>query len=141
MREILFRGKALDGGKWVTGWYVEACFGSWPLEPAIIPSEDAKRGCYRPVAVHPSTVGQFTGLYDKDGKRIFEGDIIKIEFDNRQSDELPPIWYDTALVHFSEKYHGWYAKFADDELSMFEYDDLSIVEVIGNRWDNSELLK
>lgn len=108
MREILFKGKQVDGGKWVTGYYCPCCFGYFPCLPAIIDKNEVDSGCWRPQEVDPKTVRQFTGLYDNTkweeltveeqaeflypenggkhskeewkGKPIFEGDIIKASF-------------------------------------------------------------
>lgn len=92
--------------------------------------------------VYSDTVGQYTGMTDKNGKRIFEGDIICVEFTkDTMPGELPQKWYDTACIHFSEDYHGWYAVFGEDEESMLEYDDPSCVEIVGNIYDNPELIE
>lgn len=69
MREILFRGKRLDNGEWVYGNYSFAdCFAKH--QHYIFQNKAFEH------AVDPATVGQFTGLPDKDGTRIFEGDVV-----------------------------------------------------------------
>lgn len=122
IREIIFRGKRIDNGEWVYGWYCRYTFGKWPLKDAIIPSEEAESGCFRFVEVDPATVGRHTGLTDKNGKRIFEGDVVDAV---RSGDET---WRCVVsdIRNIPAEMRGSHVKFMD---------------VIGNRWDNPELLE
>ena len=70
MREIKFRGKRLDNGEWVIGLLVKMC-GEWHIL-----DWDDENTAY---PVEPNTVGQYTGLKDKNGKDIWEGDIVEWE--------------------------------------------------------------
>ena len=119
MREILFRGKRLDNGEWVEGYYLR--IGPAANERAyIIPYYASTLYTYE---VDPATAGQFTGLLDKNGKRIFEGDIVR---GPHIGDDLM-----TEPVEFSAVC-GWLP---------FDYLREDLCEVIGNIHDNPELLE
>ena len=131
MREILFRGKQEDNGEWVEGYYSPYCFGWFPCRPAIIPKEDMDNGHWHSEEIDPETIGQYTGLTDKNGKKIFEGDIVHFK---------------TTAYHFKNcriKYQSCYVRYCAIDNKGYEYpmDEAFEYEVIGNIHDNPELLK
>ena len=101
-REILFRGKRCSDGKWVYGFYVESKQ-SWqghkPHRSWIVPNAISNGGFFNVLgryAVKDDTVGQFTGLVDKNGVKIFEGDIV------RKRDLTFGLKFDGVVVYNSE---------------------------------------
>ena len=108
MREILFKAKRLDNGEWVDGFY--CCIGPAGQEKHYIIPEYAS--AFYGVEVDPSTVCQYTGLTDKNGKKIFDGDVVRRETDyygkHKVYDE-PVVWEDDIEKGFlGEPYTSGY---------------------------------
>lgn len=126
MREILFRGKT-DNGKWVEGFYYKDLTSncvyiiSWK-NANVLDVENF-------VEVTTETIGQYTGLTDKNGKKIFEGDIVKLHLID--CIEIGVIKYNDIMCRFMF--------FTKD--GSYGFDNTNDFEVIGNIHDNPELLK
>ena len=120
MREILFRAKRLTDRKWTYGDFTEVVGDC----PRILSNENATM-----YAVAPETVGQYTGLKDKNGKKIFEGDIVR----NPETSDVGEIYFDTNTATFAIKFSSFIVNFCD-------YNN-SDVEVICNIYDNPELIR
>ena len=143
MREIIFRGNLSCNGKWVEGDLLQY------LTMTIIQCrEETERTVrYEKHLVEMSTVGQFTGLTDKNGKRIFEGDIVRLDFEDsigviEFGDYASPMGSDgnTHHIGFYPKFSGKMEKMLRKDLGFYVY-AFSDMAVIGNIHDNPELLK
>lgn len=134
-REILFRGKRIDNGEWVEGYFCPCSFGRFPCKPAIISTEKLEQGAWEPVKVDLATVGQYTGLTDKNGKKIFEGDVVT-------DCEYGGVY---SVRYFGDNEYPAFD--VSPELETVECNGLSFLsnvnclEVIGNIHDNPELLE
>jgi uncharacterized phage protein (TIGR01671 family) len=133
MREIEFRGKRKDNRQWVSGYFVK--------DDAETPFIHAEAWAGKSLfAVIPETVGQYTGIKDKDGKKIFEGDIVRLSKDGKDKSFIMfynGSFYAADLKCYGEKviekirmiaalYWGGYRRWTPT--------------IIGNLWDTPELL-
>ena len=131
MREILFRGKRLDADIWVYGYYVR-CRGHHYILPVYDSDHGFDERYSEWIEVVPETVCQYTGMDDRNGKRIFEGDIVAIPGSNKKG--LP------AEVRYMERDGGFriervgYAPIILNEVQYWG-------EVIGNIFDNPDLIE
>lgn len=153
MREILFRGKRTDNGEWIYGDLMQNvdCI-------KIREQEKDVKHIAKSFEIDLETVGQYTGLADKNGKRIFDGDIIRYTFDSPDDPTATEngLKARTGRIFWSD----WRASFAvtagrngsaslNNDVAryvrgrqVYEYvRGANTVEVIGNIHDNQELLK
>lgn len=166
MREILFRGKRCDNGEWAEGFMVicdDRYFILSKTKINCLNPEQLKKGeyafcCF--IEVDPKTVGQFTGLTDKNGKKIFEGDIVATRKSGIRTEKRKGYYgYDSdgypqklpgyngfyeykytcqidcyAEVKYDKMNGGFYLKGSDMFVSA------TCNEVVGNIYDNQELI-
>ena len=126
MREILFRGKRIDNGEWIFGYYFQK---KNPLSEDGLPVTH----CISDITpfgaeVDPETVGQYTGLEDKNGRKIFDGDILELDGEDG---------------FFKLEYEDDTARFVMiGDYFMVDFDNFwnREVEVIGNIYDHPELM-
>lgn len=127
MREILFKAKRIDNGEWVEGNLISASDGRRAI------SETS--GNWELYTCFPETICQFTGLCDKNGKKIWENDILMAHLDESYPEDVA---YETVEWNVA----GWVAhETGSTDREYIDKFDLEHYEVVGNIFDNKELLQ
>lgn len=140
MREIFFKAKQIDNGEWIEGSLIDLdidsgyCYIVQPYKkasilPIIFLITDRMK------LVDPETLCQFTGLYDKNGKRIWENDILFVTDENDCSGQIS-----TGIGNVIFIEGMWYIDGRPQE-GLYDINKVFQIEVIGNAFDNQELLQ
>lgn len=133
MREIKFRGKRLDNGEWIVGNLITY----ESSQCAIMCKQFTKIGyeateIARRIEVNPATVGQYTGLKDRNGREIYEGDVMR--FITEFGEAI------TSEVAFMDGFFHVQGEEDDDIYGITYVVESMNAEIIGNIHDNPELL-
>ena len=127
MREILFRGKRADNGEWITGDLWNMPYADLGVSIVNFFIDTGTTGGLR---VIPETIGQYTGWDDKNGVKIFEGDILYHPIQGKRKVYYP----------FSEKVSSYGLRMIEGKVRMAStLSDGFLYEVIGNIHDNPEV--
>lgn len=135
MREILFKAKRVDNGEWVEGHYTE-CRGETFI--GIDTSSMFEIFCppvIRWFKVSSETLCQFTGLCDKNGKKIWENDILMAHLDESYPEDATYETVEWGVAGFVTREAG------STDREHFDKFDLEHFEVVGNIFDNKKLLQ
>ena len=132
MRDIKFRGKSINGD-WYYGLLSESKgYKSQPEKGLYISNQCGMPWAYQ---VRPETVGQFTGLTDKNGKEIYEGDILKLISNSGYAYHKP------LAVEYCEQWCQFVVADNDIKQQFGIWSDFDEFEIIRNIYENKELLE
>lgn len=143
MREIKFRGKRIDNGEWVYGFYgykeeINTHF-------IVVETINLNYSSYfTDIPVDPVTVGQYTGIKDKNGKEIYEGDILRFLDAKLVYTSCGNEWEEfinTGCVEYFQEIAKYIVSFCESVDIEDIWFDTEHLEVIGNIRDNPELLE
>ena len=132
MREILFKAKRIDNGEWVEGNYVKK-YDLLGKRHLILYVDNYVRWSF--VEIDPETLCQFTGLCDKNGKKIWENDILMAHLDESYPEDVTYETVEWGVAGWGTRENG-----SVDREYLGEF-DLEHYEVVGNIFDNPELLQ
>ena len=144
-REILFRGKRVDNGEWIEGFFAKSGDKTF-----ILIDNDIAVGYVAMKEVIAETVGQFTGLTDKNGTKIFEGDILRgykypYLSEGHFNYYAEVIYFENCpafgLYTFKNPNLNFIAGISQGNTDFMDYWECENWEVMGNIYDNPELLE
>jgi uncharacterized phage protein (TIGR01671 family) len=161
MREILFKGKQTYDGKWVEGFYYlkrdryvgdkEFISEKHMITTGIVEASGSYQESEETIeySVIPETVGQYTGLTDKNGNKIFEGDIVKARWRKQSDYALGMVIFENGTFKIKvlgTKKQREFEKYTDADVRAYAIENNFLnrgfnIEVIGNIHENPELLK
>lgn len=134
MREILFKAKTVYNGEWVEGYYLRDQY-HLRGKDIIFYRKDSDRFTVYTDIIDIETLCQFTGLYDKNGNKIWENDILMVHLDKSYPEDAA---YETVEWNFA----GWVTHEANSiDRQYLDKFDTEHFEVVGNIFDNKELLQ
>ena len=134
MREILFKAKRKDNGEWIEGYYVYCRKRHYILQ-VLNKAIGFDEREYEWVEVDPDTICQYTGLTDKNGKKIWENDILKANLDESYPEDI------TYIKILWNEYRFCTNENYSTDIEALEKWDAEHFQVCGNIFDNAELLE
>lgn len=151
MREVLFRAKRISDDKWIEGYYVD----QYNAPQIYIPGGAVGEYYFDRYHIDTSTLCQFTGLCDKNGRKIWENDIVAFKHEKFVFDDGLEPWERTCLPNKKEYRRNYVVEFCNTPTNYglrfrngsiwFMVHRMTVVmhdvEVIGNVFDNPELLE
>lgn len=133
----LYRAKRIENGEWVEGYYIyypHGYYAEGEIEHILIDTSTSV-GLYKVYSVNPSTICQCTGLKDKDGKLIWENDIVFATDDDGNSGQV-----DTGVGEVDFLEGLWYIG-GNVQNALYDINKIHQIKVIGSIFDNPELLE